>query len=287
MKPEILVLGASGNVGFEAARALIARRMAIRVGGSSPERLRNRLDGQAEAVRFDFADPGCYEAAFIGIKKLFLMRPPHISDVRRLMYPAMDAAKAAGVRQVVFLSLIGIEENKQVPHHKVEEYLLASGQDYTFLRCGFFMQNLDTTHRDEIRGRDELYIPAGRAKTAFIDARDIGAVAALALTEPGHEGKAYDLTGSEALDYYQVAELLTKALGRTITYANPSGLAFFLRQLKRGQALAFALVTTWLYANTRKGMAAEVTGELRRLLGREPISMERYIEDYKSAWQSG
>jgi uncharacterized protein YbjT (DUF2867 family) len=127
-------------------------------------------------------------------------------------------------------------------------------------------------------------VPVGRARTSFIDVRDIGAVAARVLCEPGHAGCAYDLTGSEALDYYQVASLFSAELGRTITYRQPTALGYFLRQLKIGKALPYALVTTWLYSNTRSGMAEQVTGEVRRLLGRDPISMRQYIHDYRQTW---
>jgi uncharacterized protein YbjT (DUF2867 family) len=115
--------------------------------------------------------------------------PPQISNIQRDMLPAMEAAKGAGVRQVVFLSLTGIEKAKFVPHYKVEQYLLSSGQDYTFLRCSFFMQNLNTAHLDEIRQDSEIWIPVADARTSFIDVRDIAAVAALALTEGEHENQ--------------------------------------------------------------------------------------------------
>jgi uncharacterized protein YbjT (DUF2867 family) len=146
------------------------------------------------------------------------------------------------------------------------------------------MQNLNTTHRDEIRERDEIYVPVGKGRTSFIDARDIGAVAALALTQPGHENQAYDLTGPEALDYYQVARLFSHVLERRITYQNPSALAFFFRQLRQNASIPYAAVTTWLYTNTRSGMAEQITGEVQRLLGRPPIPLQRYIEDYRDCW---
>jgi uncharacterized protein YbjT (DUF2867 family) len=200
------------------------------------------------------------------------------------MIPAMEAARSAGVRHFVFLSILGIEQNTVVPHYKIEQYLKNSGMDYTFLRSSYFMQNLNTTHCSEIRDRDEIYIPAGKTRTSFVDVRDIGAVAAVALTKAGHENQAYDLTGGEALDYYQAAALFSQVLGRPITYKDPPAPAFFFRQL-RAHSLPFAMVTTWLYANTRAGMADRVTGEVERLLGRPPISMRQYIEDYRANWE--
>ncbi len=283
MEPEILVMGAMGNVGTEVVHCLARKNIPIRAADLFPEKVRERFGPGVEAVRFDFSDPATFADTFRGIRKVFVLRPPQISNIKRDIVPALEAAKAVGVKHMVFLSLIGIENNKVVPHYKVEQWIRSSGLDYTFPRCSFFMQNLNTTHLAEIRDLDEIYIPVGDAKTSFLDVRDIGAVAALALSSPGHEKKAYDLTGSEALDYYQVAEIFTRVLGRKITYKNPSSMKFFRRQQKNNK-LMFALVTTWLYGNTRKGMAETVTGEVKRLLGREPIKMLQYIQDYKDYW---
>ena len=218
MEPEILVMGAMGNVGTEVVRSLAAINIPMRVADLFPEKIRERFGKGVQAVHFDFSDPATFADTFKGIRKVFVMRPPQISNIKRDMVPTLEAAKAAGVKNMVFLSLIGIEQNKMVPHYQVEKWILASGLNYTFLRCSFFMQNLNTTHLAEIRDRNELYIPVGFAKTSFLDVRDIGAVAALALTEKGHANKAYDLTGSEALDYYHVADMFTEVLGRKITY---------------------------------------------------------------------
>ena len=287
MKPETIVIGSLGNVGSEVVRSLLALGAAVRAADRSPEKVRQRYGDTVEAVLFDFAKPETFNGAFEDMRACFLLRPPQISDVRKFMVPALEAAKAAGVRRFVFLSLIGIEQNKIVPHYRVEQWLLASGLDYTFLRCSFFMQNLNTTHLAEIRDRDEIYVPVGKAKTSFLDVRDIGAVSALTLTQPGHEQKAYELTGGEALDYYQVADLFRSALGRAIVYKNPSALSFFIRQLGQKSTLMYALVTTWLYGNTRSGMADRLTGEVERLLGRKPITMRQYIQDYKASWMRG
>ncbi|MAT41778.1 MAG: NAD(P)-dependent oxidoreductase [Anaerolineaceae bacterium] len=285
MKAEILVIGALGNVGCEVVKELQAKGISVRAADLFPEKINERFGAGVEAVGFDFAKPETYQAAFHGIKKMFLLRPPQITDIQKMMVPALEAAKAAGVIHIVFLSLIGIESNTVVPHYKVELWLRASGLSYTFLRASFFMQNLNTVHRAEIRDLDIIEVPVGSAKTSFLDTRDIGAVAAVALTETGHENQAYDLTGSEALDYYQVAEQFSEVLGRKITYTNPSPIKFFIRLVQRGTKIIFAVIQTWLYNNTRKGMADTVTGEVKRLLGRDPIKLKQYIEDYKLNWK--
>ena len=89
------------------------------------------------------------------------MRPPAIGNVRRDLLPAVEAARQAGVRHVVFLSLQGAEKNKVVPHATVESWLRSSGLSWTFVRPSFFHQNLSTTHAADIRDRDQILVPAG------------------------------------------------------------------------------------------------------------------------------
>jgi uncharacterized protein YbjT (DUF2867 family) len=200
------------------------------------------------------------------------------------MFPALDAAKRAGVKHIVFLSLIGIEKAKFLPHYKVEEYIRRLDLQTTFLRCSFFMQNLSTTHRKEIKEFNEISVPVGNARTSFIDVRDIGAVAAATLTEPGHGNKNYDLTGSEALDYWQVVKILRDVLGREITYRNPGALRYFINTVRSGAPLAYALVTMLLYTSTRFGMADMVTKDVEKLLHRKPISFRQFVQDHKNDW---
>ena len=285
MNSPIFVSGATGNVGSTVIRELLARGAPVRAGDRDVERMREQFGQGIEAVRFDFSDPATYPSAFDGVKAMFLMRPPQISNVERLMFPAMDAAAAAGVKRFVFLSLIGIEQITRAPHYKIEQRLTEMGMETIFLRCSFFMQNLSTTHRAEIRDRNEIYVPVGKAKTSFIDVRDIGEVAALALLKDGHANQIYDLTSAEALDYWEVADLFSEVLGRKIVYRNPTILGYIFRQLRSRAPIPYILVTAWLYNNTREGMADVVTNEVQRLLGRPPVSMRQFIEDYIEAWK--
>ena len=285
MRTSILVTGALGNVGAEVVKLLRQSGQPVRAAGTRPAAIAQQFGSQVEATWLDFEKPESFGTALTGVERMFLMRPPAISNVRRSIFPIIDAAKQAGVRQIVFLSLIGVEKNRIVPHYKIEQHILKSGLEYTFLRPSFFMQNLSTTHRDEIKDQNEIFVPAGRGKTSFIDVRDIAAVAALTLTEAGHANRIYELTGDEALDYGQVAALLTDVLGRPITYRQPGLLQFLRRQLAKGTPLAFATVMAGIYTTARLGLAARLTGDLRRLLGRAPISFRQYVEDYQACWQ--
>ncbi len=279
----ILVTGASGNVGREVIRALKWRGEAVRAALYDSAGASDAL-GATDAARFDFTDPSTYAAAFNGVTRMFLMRPPPIGNVDRDMRPAINYAAGRGLKQIVFLSITGAERNPVVPHARIEALLRASGAPWTMLRCGFFMQNLNTTHRADIVEHDDLFVPAGGSRTAFVDARDIGAVAARALTEPGHEGQAYTLTGSEALTYHQVAAIMSEELGRPIGYSNPSLPAFARRMRRRGHPWGYIGVMMALYLTTRLGMAQAVAPDAARLLGREPITLRQYVRDYAASF---
>ncbi|MFY0562474.1 SDR family oxidoreductase [Archangium lansingense] len=277
----MLVTGATGNVGAPLVEHLVAGGAQVLVAS----REGTRAPAGTRAVRFDFENPATHAPALERVEKVFLLRPPAISDVKRHLLPVVRAAKEAGVRHVVFLSLLGVEKNPRMPHAHVERFLLEAGVPYTFLRPSFFMQNLSTTHRDDIREHGEIFVPAGKGRTGFIDARDIAAVAARTLLEAGHEGKAYDLTGAEALTYAEVAALFTEVLDRPIRYPEPGALRFAARWYRRKQPLAFIAVMTGIYTVCRLGLAGTVTPETQTLLGRAPISMRQFIQDHQACWR--
>jgi uncharacterized protein YbjT (DUF2867 family) len=281
----VLVTGAGGNVGREVVRELAARGVAYRAAVVNDQDATRVPDLGGEHVQFDFTNPATFGPAFGGVTKLFLMRPPAIANIERDMKPAIDYAVATGVRQIVFLSLLGAEKIRIVPHAKVEELVMASGVPYTFLRCAFFMQNLDTTHRQDLVENSDIFIPAGKGRTSFIDVRDIGAAAAIALTEPGYDNTAIPLTGGDALSYAEVAEMMTDVLERPITYSNPSPLSFARRFRARGYERGYISVMEGIYLTTRFGMADTITPDAVAMLGRPTITMRRYIEDYAPVWQ--
>ncbi len=282
MSARILVTGATGNVGYEVVRALSP--LPVRAAVSDPASKRARFADTVSLVKFDFRDPATYAAAFNGIESVFLVRPPQLANVKRDFVPAIAAAKAAGVQHIVFLSLLGVEKQRIVPHYKIEQAILESGLDWTFLRASFFMQNLSSVHLDELRQRNEIAVPVGQARTSFIDVRDIGAVAARTLTDLQHRNRAYELTGAEASGYEDVAATMSTVLGRRIRYTNPSLPGFVIQQLRAGRPLMFTLVMAALYTVTRAGSADVVTDDVARILGRPPVLLCQFLEDYCAVW---
>ena len=281
MAGQVLVTGATGNVGYAVVRALQQRGAQLRAAGSDCERLRARLGAAVETAHLDFFAPATFTAALAGCESLFLMRPPAIAQVRRTLLPFIDAARALGVRQVVFLSVQGAERNRFIPHHAVEQHLQAGPPGWTLLRPGFFAQNLGDAYRRDITRDGRIYVPAGRGRVAFIDARDIAEVAALALLDPAaHAGQAYPLTGPAAIRFDEAARLLSQRLGRPIRYQPASVLGYVRHLLRHGAPLGQAAVLTLLHLGLRLGQAAGSDPTLARLLGRPGRTLAEYIEDH-------
>lgn len=286
--PTILVLGASGNVGSAVVAGLAQAGMPVRIGQRSPAG-RADLDGLpagSETVPFDLVDETTWGDAHQGITSMFVLRPPSMGHVRRDLIPALAAAGRAGVRHVVFLSLQGAEKNRVVPHAAVEGWLRESGMDWTFVRPSFFHQNLSTTHARDIRDHDEIVVPAGRGATAFVDARDVGAVAAAALLDPlAHRNRAWTVTGPEALTYGQVAEILSDVLGRQVRYPTP-GLLRYARHARTelGMPWGMVAVTSAIYTTARLGLAAGLTRDVAEVLGRQPIGFAEFAIRERQAW---
>jgi uncharacterized protein YbjT (DUF2867 family) len=277
-----LVTGATGTTGAEVLLALKQRNQ-LTVAAIRKAEDAAKLEPGQEYVLFDINEPDTFTQALEGIEKVYLMRPPAVAD-SHVFGAFIEKAQQIGVRHIVYLSVLGAEKNPVIPHHGIEKLIQKSGIPYTFLRPSYFMQNLSTTHRDDVRLRNEIFVPAGKGKTSFIDVRDIAQVAALAFTEPGHVNIAYELTGSEALDYYQVAELFTQVLGRKVEYTRPTIFKFYREMNKRDIPAGFTLVMIALYTVASLGMAAKVTPELENLLGRKPITFRQFIEDNKALW---
>ncbi len=277
MKNKILVTGATGNVGSEVINSLILTKSDVFAAIYSNKNAGTLKKG-VHTVTLDFENPATFKAALVGIDKVFLVRPPQMGDPKQL-YPFIDACKTANIKQIVFLSLLGVQHNPLAPHGYIEKYIIKSGISYVLLRCSFFMQNLSTTHAYDIKKFNEIIVPAGRGKTSFIDIRDIGYVAAKILSQTNNTNKAYDLTGAEALDYYEVATILSQVLRRKINYTNPSSKVFGQRMLSEGIPKAFVTVMKGIYLVAKLHLAGKITGDFETITGRKPITFLQFAKD--------
>lgn len=279
----VLVTGPAGNVGREVVRALQDRGIPVRLGVRRPQP--ELTTEGVEAVRFDYEDPSTHAPAMAGARACFLMRPTHIAQVQKTLVHAVHAAEQEGVAQCVFLSVEGAERQPWLPHRKVEKALQASSLQWTFLRPNHFMQNLIGPYRDAIIA-GHLRLPAGDGAVSFVDCADLGEVAALAFADPAaHAGRAYPLTGPEAVNFRRLAGLLSAALGREIAYEAVSPITYF-REMRRGGApRMYAAILTGLHLGIRRGTPARVDPTLAKLLPRPPSTVEEFIGRHLDAWQ--
>lgn len=240
-----------------------------------------------ESVQFDFNYSATFSSAVKDCTSLFLLRPPAISNTKATLNRLIDVARKAEIRNIVFLSVAGAADNKIVPHHAVEQHLKNGPDDWTILRPGFFAQNLSSAYRRDIIEDSRIFVPAGSGKVAFVDLRDVGEVAADALTSISEQkGKIYTLTGPKSYSFYDAARILTKNLGRKIEY-KPASIPGYIFHLifKRKQGVMHSVVQTILHVGLRYGQAEETDPTLEKLLNRAPNHLESYIEDHSDLWE--
>lgn len=277
---KILVTGATGNTGKYVLKELVRMGEPVIAAGTDLGKLRRMFGNDMELVEFDFTRPETFKDALKDVDRIFLMRPPHLGKPEDL-YPFLQEARKHPLRLLSFLSLMGIEKNTIPPHHKIEKYIEELGIPHAHIRPGFFMQNLSGIHAEEIRMNDEVFIPAGKSRTSFIDASDLGLAVATILHETElHRNTAYTLTGGESLNYYQVAEILSSVTKRKITYARPGFLRYRHHLIhSRGLDKKYVNVTLALYLMTRLGTASKVTDDFFRLTGRQPRTFEEFTTE--------
>jgi uncharacterized protein YbjT (DUF2867 family) len=283
----LLVTGATGTTGMEVLRALKDRGVTARALVRDETKAHHLRDLGFEPATGDLGDPRTLGPALDGVERAYLVSPagPMQSELEQTF---LEAANDAGVKHVVKLSLIGA--NPEAPlrfarsHAKVEHALKESGMAWTLLRPTPFMQNTLAWGPQVLDGT--FYSPVPDAAVSLVDARDVAEVAAAALTDDGHEGKSYGLSGPEAVSFRDQARRVFAAAGREVTVEEVP-----LEELKR--ELVRAGVPPWnaeglaeqfeLYAN---GGATMVTTGVTDALGRDPRNLDEFAKDHVEAFQA-
>jgi uncharacterized protein YbjT (DUF2867 family) len=284
----ICVTGAGGIVGSELIKQLESANAPFRAAHFSSEKTEAARTRGTDAVIIDYNRPEMLRAAFQGCDKLFLLGP-NVLNQTPLERNAVEAAKAFGVLHIVKQSVMGADEEAfalALVHRPVEKAIEASGMAWTSLRPNSFMQNVVTFMGATIKAEAAFYSASGEAKISHVDVRDIAAVAVNALTEPTHEGKAYTLTGPEALTYDVLANELSKVLGRPINHISLS-----LSDLKNGmlaEGMPEGIVDRMLDLERyfREDQASRITDDIKQVTGRDPRRFAQYTRDCASSLQS-
>lgn len=284
MATSILVTGATGNIGREVARQLYARRVKFRAGVHNPGKVPAELKKQAaEIVAFDLGDGPSIEKALDGVRKAFFLSPLD-ENLVEAGNRFVVAAKKAGVKHIVRSSAMGADAAEPITlgrwHRAVEEAIEASGIAWTHVRPGVFMQNVPNMAATSIKAAGVLAQPWGEGAIAFVDTRDVAAVAVSALTAQGHEGRAYDVTGPEALTGAQTAAALATVLEKRVTYTALSDAEAegYLKSVGIPQWFIDALAE--LNGLARAGHLARTTDVVSRIGGKKPYTFKEFVRDY-------
>lgn len=303
----IVVTGATGTVGRPLLRELASRGAEVRAlsrhppagegpapaEGSAREGAGGETASSAPAVewrRVDLADRRALADALTGADRLFLLTG-NAEDMVPLQRNAIRTAAEEGVRRVVKLSALGASDHSKsvigVWHHVVERELRSSGIVWTILRPHVYMQNLLEQRRDVAR-RGVLRSPSGDAEIPMIDTRDVAAAAAAVLTEEGHAGARYTLTGPEPVSHARAAEILSEVLGQPVEYRSETEVEAF-RRLHEAGLPAWHVGARLALAEYQRagGGTGIVTDAVEELTGRPPRSLRDFVQDHAETFGDG
>ncbi|WGK64931.1 NmrA family NAD(P)-binding protein [Croceiramulus getboli] len=282
----ILITGATGTIGMEVVRYLYpySKGRKIRVGARSIQRSRSKLRAfpGLEYRLFDFEDSHTFQEAFKHVEILFLMRPPHISRVQRVFLPLLREAKAAGIQKVVFLSVQGAERSSIIPHRKIEQLIEQLGLNFIFIRPSYFMQNLTTVFLRSITQHQRIELPLGKAKLNWVDSFNVSEYCAQVLLYFNqYQNRAFDITGTENKNFQEVVELIQSETGIPVRYKSINPFSFFIKKVKEGHSMSYALVFTLLHFLPRLQAEPKISQVYENLTGKKPTSLQEFLSREK------
>jgi uncharacterized protein YbjT (DUF2867 family) len=277
----ILITGATGNVGTSLLKHLDTADVELRVLAHDESKAQSLRDRGIEAVAGDFLEPETLGPALEGVSAVFLLTPIHPEQITQATNVIKAAKQSGSDPRVVRLSVH--QASHQAPtrisrqHAQIEDELISSGLPYTFLRPQSFMQNTLATARTV----------ASQGKLGMIDARDIGEVVAKVLTEEGHEGKVYTLTGPAAISFYDVAEALSEVLGKEVRYvpvplenAKEAMLSMGIPEWKADALNEYAKAHS-------EGYSDWTIDDFEQLTGHPPSSYMKFASDFEQVFRGG
>jgi uncharacterized protein YbjT (DUF2867 family) len=277
-RPLVLVIGATGVMGREVMRSLDGRcrlRALVHSDASDAE-IAGRYP-QVERVQCDLLDAASLAAAFADVDRVFLLTPS-VPEQGELEENAIAAALNAGVQRIVYVSStdVGWEIELSAAHRVMERRLAESGVDHVVLRPEYLLDNLLREVDELARGR--LVAPSANGRCPFVDARDVGAVAAAVLVAAEPAPGPLEVTGPESLSFTQLAARLQAVLGRRVEHVDPDPEEWAREVVPAGmpQWLAQALAEYFVVLRERP---LEASDDTRRVIGRTPRSVEAFAND--------
>jgi uncharacterized protein YbjT (DUF2867 family) len=286
----ILITGATGNVGMEVIRFLFKNEFKGKViaGVRDISKSGKALTGfeKLNFVKFDFEEPYTFKSALENVDSVFLLRPPHISDIDRFFNPLIKAMADTGIREIVFLSVQGAEKSRVIPHNKIEKLIVDAGIPYVFLRPSYFMQNLTTTLLPDILQKRKIVLPAGSARFNWIDVENIGETSAILLERfDEFSNQTIELTGNENLSFGEVTALINQTINDPLVFENVGPIRFFRMKKKEGRPEGMILVMILLHFLPRFQKEPVITHFYEKLTGKRTTSVEEFIRRERTKFE--
>jgi uncharacterized protein YbjT (DUF2867 family) len=273
----VLVTGASGKTGGRLAAQL--RRTGVDC------RTVSRHGVPPFECPFDWEQPATWDAALEGVASVYLVAPGTVGDPYALILDFIASAMRQGVRRFVFLGMAGLPAGA-FAHGRVHQWLKDNSDDWAVLSPSAFMQNFSAgPYLATIREEDRIYSNTGQGRVPFIDADDIAAAALAALTGPTPLNAEFVLTGETSISYDDVAEVIGRACGRTISHTPVSTEEMGDRLIRRGLAEGTARFLAFGYATIAAGMADRTTDAVRTLTGRPPTTFQTFAQAHADVWR--
>lgn len=270
--PKNLVTAATGNVGHFVAEALQKKQIPFTAATRNAGKAKEKLGDAITTVHLDFEDKSTFAPALEGKDIIFLSGPSATPGAEDMIMPLAEEAKKQGVSHVVFMAV----------YPRVMDFLKQNSIDYTFIKANFFMQNFEMYQQDDIRHKNQIFMPAGNGKAPFIHTRDIGDIVGEVISRPeDFKNESIYLTGSEAMDHYQVAEIFSEVLGRKIEYKNPDDDTYRKEMENRGYNKSYIDGMIAVFGKIKSGDVAQTSNTVEEILNRKPISLKQYVIDKK------
>jgi len=281
MAGKILVTGATGNIAGLVIPGLQAKGTSVRALVRSPEKVAPLVDAGVEVIEGDFANTEALDSAMEGIDTVLLITPPNADGIKQASN-VLAAAKRAGNPRIVRISALhptaeGPTDNSR-QHFHTDSEIQASGLPYVIIRPHFFMQNIFMA-AETIGADGVMYWGMGDGRIGFIDVRDIADFTLTVLTEDGHEGKIYTITGPEAISWHDVAKTLSGALGKEVTYVPVPLEAVTEAVLNMGMGEWFAGIMTDYSRAYAEGWGDNTTGDFEAVTGKPPRSIGTFVTE--------
>lgn len=292
----ILVTGATSMVGHEVVKQLSSttRDVSIKAGGRSIENVKKVIDfDRTEPIQIDYYKPETLREALKDVDRVFIVTPFQ-SDLVELSSNLLKAIKdTRKIKHIVKLSVLRGEDPDHgiianTLHRRAEKMIEVSGIPYTFLCPTFFMQSFATFFPQKIKEQGTFYLPAGDGKVSFVDVRDIAAIAVEALTNNNdgrHNGKAYNITGPEAISFGQAARILSEQVGKKISYVSISEdvARKGMKEIGWNEWRINFLIE--LYNIIKQGYLEEISTPVEEATGKRALSFSQFAKDYADAFQ--